>query len=246
MTYSKWHSKILKKVGIISESKLYIRVIVFSLFILALTYFYLINQDARNPLNKAVADTSIILISASMLLTSLCYFWDFIDTKIIYRKHLGIIGFVYAAIHILLSSSGLLSLFKLETWLKGTYWPLFTGLIAFVIFSVMALISNKYATTKLGGIGWRNILRTGYIGVAIVWLHVFLLKSVRIVSWYSDGMKTAPPTSLIVLVFMAVVIIMRILLWISLLMKTQTKWLLFQCGRCWIRTSDLCNVNEAL
>jgi len=222
MTYPKWHSKIVKKVGVISENKLYIRVIVFSLFILALTYFYLTNQDARSPLNKAVADTSIILIGLSMLLTSLCYFWDFVDTKIIYRKHLGLVGFAYAIFHVALSYSGVLSLFKIETWQKGTYWPLFTGAIALGIFSVMALISNKYAGIKLGGVGWRNTLRTGYAAVALIWLHVFLLKSARIVSWYNDGMKTPASTGLIVLVFMAIVIIMRVLLWISLWEKSRT------------------------
>ena len=219
MPYIKWHRNTVKKIGIISEKQLFFRTIFFSLFIFATSYYYLISQSARNPLNKSIADTSIVLIGLSMLLTSLCYFWDFADTKIIYRKYLGLVGFAYGIFHISLSYSAVLSLLKPETWLQGTYWPLFTGVIAFIIFMIMALISNRYASHMLGGIVWRAILRVGYIGVTLIWIHVFLLKSARIITWYVDGMKTSPPTGLIVLVFMSIVIIMRILLWISLQQK---------------------------
>lgn len=223
MSYSLWHQKVVKKVKVQTDKQHYLRTIIFSLFIFALLYYYTNSLKIPNVLNKTVADTSIVLIGLSMLLTSLCYFWDFVDTKIIYRKYLGIVGYLYGIIHIILSFSAFQSLFKPETWQKGTPWPVFTGAIALAIFTIMALISNKYAAYTLGGAIWRKILRLGYIAVALVWVHVFLLKSSRIVTWYMGGMKTPPSTSLLVLIFMALVIIMRILLWSSLLRKKFSK-----------------------
>lgn len=222
MVYLKWQSDVLKKAGVVTETQLYLKTLFFSFLIFGLTYFYLDSQDARNILNKTVADTSVILISSSMLLSSLCYFWNFVDTKIIYRKHLGLIGFAYLLIHIYLSLTSFLSLFKPTIWLHGTYWPLLTGFIALLIFTMMALISNKYSAIKLGGYGWRLLLRSGYIAVALTWIHVFLLKSSRIISWYAEGAKTTPPSSLFLLIFMSIVIIMRVLLWLSILKKKHS------------------------
>ncbi len=219
MPYPKWHHSTIKKIKAITEKQLLFRTIIFSLFVFVSSYFYILNLSARNPLNKSVADTSIILIGLSMLLTSLCYFWNFVDTKIIYRKHLGLVGFAYGIFHIILSYSSVLSLLKPETWQKGIYWPLFTGVIATIIFMIMALISNQYSARMLGGIVWRAILRVGYIAVVLIWLHVFLLKSARIITWYIEGMKTPPSTGLITLIFMSIVIILRILLWVSLHQK---------------------------
>lgn len=219
MSYSKWHHNIVKKIEIISEKQLFFRTFFFSLFVFAISFYYLISQNVQNPLNKSIADTSIILIGLSMLLTSLCYFWNFVDTKIVYRKHLGLVGFTYGIFHIALSYSGVQSLLKLESWQQGIPWPLLTGVVALVIFTIMALISNRYAAHMLGGVHWRAILRTGYIAVTLIWIHVFLLKSARIITWYIDGMNTPPSTGLIVLIFMTVVIVMRIFLWISLQRK---------------------------
>ena len=219
MSYSLWHQKVVKKLKVQTDKQHYLRTIIFSLFIFASTYFYINSLKIPNALNKATADTSIVLIGLSMLLTSLCYFWDFVDTKIIYRKYLGIVGYLFGVIHIVLSFSAFQSLFIPETWQKGIPWPVFTGAIALAIFTIMALISNKYAAYTLGGVIWRKILRLGYLAVALVWIHVFLLKSSRLITWYQAGMKTPPSASLLVLIFMAIVILMRILLWSSLLKK---------------------------
>lgn len=223
MSYFLWHQKAVKKAVVYSDRQLYFHTFIFSLFAFGATYFYLYKLKMPNTLNKAVADTSIVLIGLSMLLTSLCYFWDFVDTKIIYRKYLGVLGFWYGVLHVILSFTALQGVLKPEAWQKGIPWPLFSGVLALGIFTIMALISNRYAAYTLGGVLWRQILRFGYVAVALIWVHVFLLKSARIITWYTGGMKTPPSVSFIVLLFMATVIIMRILLWISLLKKKSHK-----------------------
>jgi len=209
-------SNSVQKVKPVSELKLYLRVLVFGLGIFALSYFYLTTQKIPNLLNKSVADTAIILIGLSMALSGICYFWNFFDSKIIYRKHLGLIGFAFGIIHIGLSFSTLERLLQIETWEKGTYWPALTGLLATLIFTAMALVSNRFSATKLGGKLWRSVLHTGYLGMLLILAHVVILKSARWITWYTGGMKTLPSLSLIVSIFIVVVILVRISLWWSL------------------------------
>lgn len=221
--YPKWHKKVVSTIQPFSEKKLYLRVLVFGLLLFGATYLYTSWLKIPGAVNKSTADTAIILIGLSMLLSSLCYFWNFVDTKIIYRKHLGLLGFAFGVAHIVLSFSAVQSLFLPETWQKGTMWAPLTGALATVIFTIMALISNQYMARELGGQTWRFILRAGYIGVVLVFIHVFLLKSARWITWYEGGMKTLPSLSLMVSIFMAIVLIMRILLWFSLRKKFVLK-----------------------
>jgi DMSO/TMAO reductase YedYZ heme-binding membrane subunit len=156
-----------------------------------------------------------------MWLSSLCYFWNFVDTKIVYRKHLGLIGFAFGIAHTALSYTALQRLFQLVTWQKGAMWPALSATVAMIIFTVMALISNKYAAHELGGIWWRRILRLGHVALILVWAHVVLLKGQRWVTWWTEGPKTLPAMSLIVSIFIGVIIVMRLALWWSLWRKKR-------------------------
>lgn len=216
MQYSKWFNQTVKSVTPPSGLTMYIRIGIFSAVIFGLCYAYTSWLKIPGVLNKSVADTAVILIGLSMLLSGLCYFWDFVDSKIIYRKHLGLVGFGYGVVHTLLSYQALLNLFKTETWQKQAMWAPLMGLLALVVFTVMALISNQYAAHQLGGKVWRFILRTGYIALLFVFVHVVVLKLARWTTWWQGGMKTLPAMSIIAAVFILVVVIMRILLWFSL------------------------------
>jgi DMSO/TMAO reductase YedYZ heme-binding membrane subunit len=198
---------------------MYLKVTGFGLLIFGLFYSYTAWLAIPGTLNKTVADTAIFLIGLSMLLSSLCYFWNIFDPLIRYRKHLGLIGFAFGLLHIGLSFPALQSLFLSETWEKNAMWPALTGLLATLIFAAMALISNSRMAILLGGKWWRYILRTGYIAVILVWLHVVLLKSSRWLTWYEEGMKTLPSLSLLISLFMLWVIAMRIALWLALRKK---------------------------
>lgn len=197
------------------ELKLYIKSGIFGLLVFASSYYYSQWIGTPNITNKAVADTAIVLIGLSMVISSLCYFWNFFDWSIAYRKHLGLIGFAFAVAHLLLSWAPFLRLFATETWTAGAMWPALHGTIALTIFAIMAFVSNTIIARLLGGQIWRAILRTGYVGIIFVWLHVVLLKSGRWIIWYQNGMTTPPAFSLLVTIFMTAVLMMRVALWYS-------------------------------
>jgi DMSO/TMAO reductase YedYZ heme-binding membrane subunit len=202
-----------------SEGILYLKTTIFGLVIYSLFYAYTNWLSIPGAVNKSVADVSIFLMGLSMLLSGVCYFWNIFDPLIRYRKYLGLIGFAFGLVHIALSFSALQAVLKVETWQKGLMWPAFTGLLAAVIFTVMALVSNNRMAIFLGGKLWRYVLRTGYLAVILVAAHVVLLKSARWLTWYNEGMKTLPSLSLLISIFMVVVVLMRVALWVALKRK---------------------------
>lgn len=223
MQYSEWHQQTVKKAKPKTELELYVRVLVFGLFIFAVFYLYIFWQGLPGALNKAVADAGIVLIGLSMLLSGLCYFWDFVDTKIIYRKYLGLIGYAFALVHIGLSFPTFDRFLSPEGWEDGVPRAPLAGFIATAIFTIMAMISNKFSIESLGGKSWRLILRTGYIGVVFVWLHVYFLRVSRWAEWFVSREIRPPSLSLIMTIFMTLVVLMRIALWFSLLRKRKVK-----------------------
>ncbi len=202
-----------------SELMMYVKTTLLGVILAVASYYYITWLKIPNPLNKSVADTSIILIGLSMMLASVCYFWNFFDRFIVYRKQLGVIGVLFGFVHMYLSFGALQRLFLFETWQKSIPWAPLTGFLAAVIFLVMLIVSPGFIAQKIGGHLWRGILRFGHIAVALIWLHVYFLKFGYILKWYNEGMKTLPSSSVIVLVFMTLVMVLRIALWASLAKK---------------------------
>ncbi len=209
-----------KNSAAMTDIKRYFQTALFTAVLFGLSYWYLGVLKLPNLLNKAVADTSIVLIGLSMVMSSVSYFWNFADPLVSYRKHLGVIGFWLGLGHLFLSWGAFQRLINPETWAKGVPWATFTAMIALVIFALMTLISNM-TMTKMLGRWWKPLLRFGYVAIALIWLHVYFLKASSIMKWYAEGMKALPPSSVIMLGFMTVVMIMRGMLWLSLKRKLR-------------------------
>jgi hypothetical protein len=206
---------------LLREIRFYLTSGLIGLLVYAACYSYLRWLGIPGEVNKAAADTAIILMGFSMLQSGLSYFFNLFDRIIIYRKYFGLTGFAFAITHLVLSWGAFMNLLRLETWMKGAMLPALTGTLAFVIFTIMASISNTFFTKLLGSEAWRRTLRTGYLAVIFVLAHVVLLKYGRWTTWYLEGMQTPPSLSLIVSIFMCVVLVMRLLLWFSLRNKRR-------------------------
>lgn len=200
---------------------MYLHTTIFGAVVFVAFYLYLTWLDIPSPVNKAVADAGIFLMGWSMLLSGVCYFWNTLDKMISYRKYLGLVGFAFATAHLVLSWSAFLNLFSIQTWQNGRMLAPFAGTVAFVIFTIMALISNTTMAKKLGGKVWKSILRTGYIAVIFVAVHVIALRFGRWTSWVQEGFPTPPSLSLVISLFIVIVLGMRVALWIALKRKAR-------------------------
>lgn len=198
-----------------SELFLYIKTSIFSLLLYLSLISYQLITSTRSPVNKSLADTGIILIGFSMGLSGICYFWNLFDRFGIYRKHLGMVGYAYALLHLLLSWDALTQIWNPQ-WSDTFPTAPVAGLIATLIFTFMAIISNTFAVKHLGGKLWRRLQRTGYLAIVFVWLHVVVLRFPSWSKWVSDGFPSWPTTSLITAIFMLLVLILRLALALSL------------------------------
>src|SRR5438128_2547173 len=79
---------------------------IFSFFLFDLFFFYnwlLFRNLSTTLISQAAADTAIILIGLSFVLSGLSHFWPFFRRFIGYRRFMGISGFSFAASHAILS-----------------------------------------------------------------------------------------------------------------------------------------------
>jgi DMSO/TMAO reductase YedYZ heme-binding membrane subunit len=215
----------LKKRPNIPAHHLWRDIIIYSLFILIITCLYYFAQRGRfsfSTLNSAFGDVSILLIGLSFALSGICYYWNFADHFIIYRKQLGVVGFSYAMIH------GLISLFFLEEarpillyYLQSENVLAFTSaVVALLIYAGMVIVSTKYVIHQIGGAMWRKLLRVGYIAYFLSVLHFGLQSYPYWVRWLSGkSTNMLPSFGLITFLFGVAVLFLRIFLWFSLLKK---------------------------
>ena len=189
----------------------------FSVFILLIVFgynFLQMNQLSLRVWNRSFADAGMFLIGASFALSGLCYFFNFLDSKILYRRDLGLNGFYFVAIHGFYSFlfSRFIPWFKyFESDRLLAFVP---AVISLLIFLGMALISNKYAAQKLGSEKWRALLRVGYIAFILGAAHAALWGFDDWQEWFGTG--SLPPISLVITVFVGFVLLLRIALWLAL------------------------------
>lgn len=202
----------------ISSTTLWIRTIILSIFVFISGSLYLFIRRGNYDLyvaNKVFATTALILIGLSFALSGICYFWNFADSKIVYRKDLGLSGFAFAIVHIIISIFFLPNRFPYPQWMNEHWISALFGTVALIIFSIMAAISNNFAMQRLGVKQWKLILRTGYVAYTAVIVHFAVLKYTEWIKWFTTFQPLLPPLSLFAFVFSVGVIVLRISMFID-------------------------------
>ena len=203
-----------------SESRLWIETIVYSiiLFIVISAYYFITGKSFSGGIfNRIFADLAFILIGISLMLSSICYFWDFADKFIIYRKHLGLVGFAYLVIHILLSIFLPNYTPFAEYYLADIRIKAFiAAVIATIIFVGMTVISNRLAIHEIGPKRWRHLMRFGFIAYVLALYH-FGAKGIQYwLPWLTGKSESLFPSfGMMSFAFGLTVIILRIALWIA-------------------------------
>ena len=191
-----------------------LRAAIFSIFALLVVFTYNFMQMEQLSLrvwNRSFADAGMFLIGISFALSGLCYFYNFVDDKIVYRRDLGMNGFYLIALHAIYS----FLLNKHIAWYtyfeKDRLIAFIPAVISLLIFFTMALVSNKYAGQWLGPQRWRTILRIGYIAYVLGAMHSGFWSYEDWQMWFGD--VSLPPISLVITVFVGLVVLLRVVLW---------------------------------
>ncbi|MEM4295413.1 MAG: ferric reductase-like transmembrane domain-containing protein [Candidatus Anstonellales archaeon] len=130
-------------------------------------------------INKLSALAGLTLLAMAFLPGPLSKLWPQIFSKyLVLRKPIGIIGFLLILLHSYLSF--------VYYYKSDFYGALFNNpkvsafiaaLIAFIIFTAMALTSTKEAVNKMGYEKWKLLQRTGYIALALSLIHFIIIET---------------------------------------------------------------------
>lgn len=176
----------------------------------------------RRFYSQLFANTGTLLIVFSFMMSGISYYLNILDTKLSYRKYLGLIGFYLTAIHVYIaldfaSHNGAVAFSSV-----GRVIAFFLGCIAFTMFLEMAFLSNDFVLKALGSAPWRLMLRyTGYTALAIVVVHFFIHESEGWTDWFNTNLLSWPPTSAITLFFAIIAFLLRSSMVLSMRRKPQ-------------------------
>lgn len=205
------------------ESKTWVLSACFALFIFDIFFFYVFIASGPFTLlstSNVIAATAAIMIGSSFALSGLCYYFTILDRYIFYRKYLGLIGFWLALLY-----STMLLFVNPERYFYGFFENIgsldfILGLSAMTIFTMMALISNKWAMLKIGPKNWRRLLRLGYLAYGMLVIRAFDLEKDMWTQWLQmpGGL---PPVRLVISLFAVLIILLRISLIFSKHFKSK-------------------------
>lgn len=156
--------------------------------------------------SRSLAGTSALLIGSSFALSGFCYYWDFLDSKISYRKYLGLAGFWTA-----LAYSVSLLIVEPERYFFGFAKNFFTpdiilGLAAMIILTFMALISTDKMMIMMGPQNWRRALRWGYYAWMLLILRAWFIEKGLWRNWFIFQDGPVPPRLVLSLLALGIIL----------------------------------------
>ncbi|MBI3963852.1 MAG: ferric reductase-like transmembrane domain-containing protein [Candidatus Kerfeldbacteria bacterium] len=167
--------------------------------------------------NKVFAGVAAVCIGVILLIGPLSRFSRALGRYIQYRKELGIVAFLLALIHGVVSLFFLPSKFPLSGFFGTLRWPFLFGLSATIVLVAAFVISNDRAMAAIGGKRWWWLQNWGVrFAFLLTLLHVFVMKWNGWVQWYTVGggrdliHPEWPGAGLLVGWFMAFVVLVRL------------------------------------
>ncbi|MBI1999234.1 MAG: ferric reductase-like transmembrane domain-containing protein [Parcubacteria group bacterium] len=166
--------------------------------------------------NKAISLSAVIFIALSYALGSLARFWpETILSVLTFRKFFGLLGFGLAAFHAAVSLLIFTPSYYPKFFLGGEKLnltgelSLFFGVLAFFVFTLVAISSIPAVARAMERERWLAIQRFGYLGLVLVFFHVFVMGFegwLRPAGW-PGGLL---PISLIAAVVIALALLLKI------------------------------------
>lgn len=168
--------------------------------------------------SKALGGTAAVCIAISFSLSGFCYYFDFLDTKLVYRKYFGLMGYLFA-----LAYSISLLFVNPERYFYGFFNNFFSadfilGITAMSIFTFMALISNAWAMKAIGPQNWRRGLRLGYFAWLMLAIRAYTIEKSLWMHWW-QSLDSFPPPRMLLSLLVLTVILFRISIEISKFIK---------------------------
>lgn len=192
------------------------------LFVIFNIYAYFWQSElSLFTLSVAIAGAAAFCIGFSFALSAMSYYFNFLDREIAYRKNLGLVGYFLALIY-----SVLLLFVDPDKYFYGFFENLrsadfILGLLSMGILTLMAIVSNNFVMRKIGSHAWRFILRLGYVAYFLLIVRAVIVEGEDWFLWL-QRFDNLPPPRLLVSIFAASVIALRVSMEISMRFKRQS------------------------
>ncbi|MBI2045417.1 ferric reductase-like transmembrane domain-containing protein [Candidatus Pacearchaeota archaeon] len=231
-----------KKTGLIYEEKIkeylkkesdwFVALSIGAILFFIILYYHYLRRGIINPFlpneisflflaNKAFAISSIFLIGISFLIGPLAKFFDYFKNKIRYRKEIGVMGFLFALVHAIISLFFLGDNFPKEWFIENQISVIF-GVASLAILMLVTCVSNNFSIVKLGYKKWIFIQRLAYLALILAAVHFIILKFSGWKEWINTLNPVYPPGTLIAIIFIIIVLLIRmIVLFIDKREKSQ-------------------------
>ncbi len=210
--------------GLTQEQVMWMHSILLSFYVYIVVAFYtsgITGFLVSRQVNISIGYIGLIFILLSMAMSSICYFWNFADRYLAYRKYFGILGFVYSLIHFVIS----FTLIQVRTGFipflqdPSNTLPFFAGLSSLVILFVLTSLSHRIPMRWLGP-WWRRIMRFGYLALILAVVHTAARQGGEWIGWISFQREyLLPPFGLLMFIATAVVLLLRVIMWYGIVHK---------------------------
>jgi hypothetical protein len=161
-----------------------------------------------STINQALAGSATFMIGASFAMSGIGYYFDFLDSKIAYRKYMGIVGLWLAMAHAVLLAYLKPNLYWHHLFDRLRTADVQLGLWAMLILWFMFIVSRQAMIQRLGALTWRRCLRTGYLAYTLLIVRAMITEGNTWTIWWSN-LHGLPPPQFIFTVFAVAVIIFR-------------------------------------
>ncbi len=177
--------------------------------------------------NKAIALASVIVIGCAFAIGPLTRFFPRVFEKLHpLRKSLGLWGFGLAATHSLMSVALLGPKYYSKYYLADGSLNLFGqsallfGVLAFAVFSIVAITSLPSMEEAMGRKSWLKVQRLGYLAYFFVLLHVSVTS---FKGWLDPASYKYGFISISLIAALTVLLVLILRLVVSFLPKRHTK-----------------------
>lgn len=160
-------------------------------------------------ISKALAGTGALLLAASFSLSGFCYYWDFLDTKIAYRKYLGLVAFYWMLAYSLSLAFLYSDIYIFGFWENISSWDMILGITSMLIFFMLVVISRDSMMIKIGPKKWRKLMRLGYLAWLLLAIRAYLIEK-DLWHSYMESMEGFPPPRILLSLLVIAVILFRL------------------------------------
>jgi len=137
--------------------------------------------------NKVFAGVAFLLIAIVLLIGPLTRLYQVFDGWMMYRKELGVLAFLLALLHSVISLFLLPDHFPFAYFINNAFTTIL-GILAVIVLAFLFTISRQKILSRIDHHFWWKMQFWGIrIAGTLIFFHVFLLKWSGWIQWYVKG-----------------------------------------------------------